>query len=196
MRTFAVVWSDSATQNSTGLDREGGTYPTWNQKFHTSVSNHFLRQKSSNIVIEIFCKTMMGNKPLGCARIPYSDILEGYGSPDSLHFLSYRITRPNGRRWGTVDLSVRFLEKINSSVRISKAETNIPGFSTKSRVNPSSGYHQGQQNYGISEANGQCAIGIPLSSLQPSHFLPQQIYGSTPSSHFGPHNISSYGQLF
>ncbi|GLJ55917.1 hypothetical protein SUGI_1200570 [Cryptomeria japonica] len=140
MRTYANVWSDCTTQNSTRVDRHGGRYPTWNDKFQMTVSKGFLKQKGSSLLVQIYCKTMLGKKRVGSTRMPYSDILEGYTPPDSIHFLSYRIRCPNGSPQGTLDLSIRFLDKIDPCLHSSRpqAEIKFPSFPSKSKKNASS----------------------------------------------------------
>ncbi|GLJ55924.1 hypothetical protein SUGI_1200660 [Cryptomeria japonica] len=158
MRTYSVVWSDSTAQKCTRIDREGGSYPTWNDKFQMTVTKGFLKQKGSAALVQIYCKTMTGNKRVGSARMPYSDILEGFTKPESIHFLSYRIRTPNGRPRGYLDLSVRFLEKIDPRLYNStpQFQMKFPAFPSKPII-PASSSGQGNRR----PQNGY-SIGIPL----------------------------------
>ncbi|XP_059070138.1 BON1-associated protein 2-like [Cryptomeria japonica] len=170
MRTYANVWSDPTNRNSTRVDRHGGSYPTWNDKFHMDVSKCFLQQKGSTLLIQIYTKTLLGKKRVGSARVPYADILEGFTKPDSIHFLSYRIRSRNGRPRGTLDLSLRFLDKIDQSLGPSRPQSEIkfPSFPSRSRINASS---NGECNNG---AVNSFAIGIPISQI--SYARPSQIF--------------------
>lgn len=178
MRTYAVVWSDSTTQNSTRTDRKGGRYPTWNDKFQTTVNKGFLQQKGSALLVKIYCKTMMGKKRVGSARMPYSDILEGYTPPDSMHFVSYRIRRPNGRPRGTLDLSVRFLDKMDPSIHNSRPQFQMkfPSFPSRQRTQASSS----SQGY---------AIGAPLSNSHSSMNSTNASYGYQHHGRLPPFNL-------
>ncbi|KAH9317184.1 hypothetical protein KI387_018953, partial [Taxus chinensis] len=158
MRTYARVWSDPSTQNSTRVDSQGGKYPNWNHKFHMPVCKRFLHKKGSTLLIQLYCKTMFGKKIIGSARMPYSDILEGYTSPDSIHFLSYRIRRPNGRPRGTIDFSVRFLVK-NEPWKPPQSEKKYPSFPYESKI------EEGRRSYG----NKGYAVGIPVSQSAYTH---------------------------
>lgn len=170
MRTYANVWSDSTTRSSTRVDRHGGSYPTWNDKFHMRVSKRFLQQKGSTLLIQIYSKTLLGKKRVGSAGVPYADILEGFSKPDSIQFLSYRIRSRNGRPRGTLDLSLRFLEKIDPSLRPSRPQSEIkfPSFPSRSRINASS---NGDCNWpplqraANNRAINGCTIGIPVSQF-------------------------------
>ncbi|GLJ55923.1 hypothetical protein SUGI_1200650 [Cryptomeria japonica] len=172
MRTYSVVWSDSTAQKCTRIDRgeRGGSCWKW--------IKGFLSQKGSAVLIQIYCKTMTGKKRVGSARMPYSDILEGFSKPESSHFLSNRIRTPNGRPRGYLDLSVRFLEKIDPRLCNSTAQfqKKFPGFPSKPII-PASSSRQGNRR----PHNGH-AIGIPLSTS----------YSSMNTANLGPAS-SSYG---
>ncbi|KAH9317185.1 hypothetical protein KI387_018954, partial [Taxus chinensis] len=189
MRTYARVWSDPSTQNSTRVDSHGGKYPNWNHKFHMPVCKRFLHKKGSTLLIQLYCKTMFGKKIIGSARMPYSDILEGYTSPDSIHFLSYRIRRQNGRPRGTIDFSVRFLEKINEAKwKPPQSEKKYPRFPSIIQASTS----HGSNNLGY-------AIGIPVSNLAYANHHPRgtaSYYSSAvPPSLFPPQNNGAFSDF-
>ncbi|GLJ55921.1 hypothetical protein SUGI_1200630 [Cryptomeria japonica] len=178
MRTYALVWTDSTAQKCTRIDREGGSYPTWNDKFQMTVNKELLKQKGSAVLVQIYCKTMTGKKRVGSARMPFSDILEGFTKPDSIHFLSYRIRTPNGRLRGYLDLSVRFLEQIDPRLYNStpQFQMKFPAFPSKPII-PASSSRQGNWR----PQNGN-TIGVRLSNS----------YSSLNTANLGPAS-SSYG---
>eukprot|EP01018_Ginkgo_biloba_P012562 Gb_28884 [translate_table: standard] len=177
MRTYASVWTDPNTQNCTRVDREGGRYPTWNEKLQMPVSQKYIQQKGSALIIQIYCKTVLGKKQVGWTKMPYSDVLEGYGKLDSVRFLSYRLRRPNGKPRGTVNFSLRFSQKIDQFLRISTPRADLlqfPDFSSKSKSHPNSSVnypnwqrHDRQRNAAPSTSY---AIGIPLSLVPQPQF--------------------------
>ncbi|KAJ7962326.1 BON1-associated protein 2-like [Quillaja saponaria] len=99
---YVVVRTDSNNIVTTRMDKEGGNYPSWNEKMVMDMSMHV-----RFITIEVQCKTVMGIRNIGMARIPVSDFVGGYLPENYLHFLSYRLRDPEGDQNGIVNLSVR-----------------------------------------------------------------------------------------
>lgn len=59
------------------------------------------------ITVEVQCKTSMGNKTVGVARVPVSDFVGEYVPQSYLHFLSYRLRDYKGEKNGIINISVR-----------------------------------------------------------------------------------------
>eukprot|EP01018_Ginkgo_biloba_P012561 Gb_28892 [translate_table: standard] len=111
MRTYAIVWSDPTTHNSTRIDRDGDTNPRWNDKLQLVLNPGLIHRKGSTITIEIYCKTRLRDKLVGWTKVPLSDIVHGEVRNNSPHFLSYRLKTAKGKPHGIINLSVRLLHK-------------------------------------------------------------------------------------
>ncbi|XP_028064927.1 BON1-associated protein 2-like [Camellia sinensis] len=100
---FVVVRTDSSPiSQSTNLDIDGGSYPTWNQTLLVDMPVH-----ARFLNVDVQCRSNSGDKVIGTARIPASDFAGGYFPENYLHFLSYRLRDSGGERNGIVNLSVR-----------------------------------------------------------------------------------------
>ena len=100
---FVVVRTDSSPiSQSTNLDIDGGSYPTWNQTLLVDMPVH-----ARFLNVDVQCRSNSGDKVVGTARIPASDFAGGYFPENYLHFLSYRLRDSGGERNGIVNLSVR-----------------------------------------------------------------------------------------
>ncbi|PIN21995.1 hypothetical protein CDL12_05295 [Handroanthus impetiginosus] len=93
-----VVRSDPFNSRSTGMDREGGSYPSWNEKLVME-----LPVRARFITVEAHS----GSKLIGTANIPVSDFAGGYLPENYLSFLSYRLRNANGEKNGIINLSVK-----------------------------------------------------------------------------------------
>ena len=116
---FVVVRTDSYNSRRTDMDTDGGSHPKWNQKLVVDMSMH-----AQFIMLEVQCKTSLGDKIVGTARIPVSDFVGGYVPESYLQFLSYRLRDRNGERNGIVNISVRV--KLPEYASCSRTELGIP----------------------------------------------------------------------
>ncbi|XP_077247523.1 BON association protein 2 [Tasmannia lanceolata] len=104
--TFVTVRSDSVNYQSTSVDRDGGSYPSWNEKLQLA-----LPDSVRSFTVDVNCKTGFGSSTVvGTCRIPMSDILEDYVPAYLIHFLSYRLRGRDGERNGIVNLAVRLVD--------------------------------------------------------------------------------------
>ncbi|KAG2725110.1 hypothetical protein I3760_01G051200 [Carya illinoinensis] len=99
---FAVIRTDSQPLCRTEMDKDGGSYPYWNEKHNVEIPQH-----ARFITVEVQCKTSVGDKTLGMARIPVSDFVGGFVPQSYLHFLSYRLRNSNEERNGIINVSVK-----------------------------------------------------------------------------------------
>ncbi|XP_043718058.1 BON1-associated protein 2-like [Telopea speciosissima] len=100
---FVIVRTDSLNQVATSIDSEGGSYPSWNQKLKPiSLPNSVLF-----ITVEVQCKTSLGMRSVGTAKISVSEFIGDYTPPQYLHFLSYRLRDRKGERNGIINFSVK-----------------------------------------------------------------------------------------
>ncbi|XP_073314085.1 BON1-associated protein 2-like [Primulina huaijiensis] len=95
---FVVVKSDPRNPISTGVDSEGGSYPSWNQKLEMELQSH---------VRFIAVEAHSGSKVIGSANIPVMDFSGGSLPENYLSFLSYRLRDANGEKNGIINLSVK-----------------------------------------------------------------------------------------
>ncbi|GAA0171640.1 hypothetical protein LIER_25624 [Lithospermum erythrorhizon] len=100
---FVVLRTDrNSSSQRTKIDKDGGSYPLWNDKFNMNFPMH-----ARHINIEVQCKTASGNSFIGSVNIPKTDFLGGYVPHGYLHFLSYRLRDRRGKRNGIINISVR-----------------------------------------------------------------------------------------
>lgn len=116
---FVVIRTDSQNSCKTDMDTEGGSYPAWKQKLVVDIPMH-----AQFITLEVQCKTSMGDKTVGTARIPVSDFVGGYIPDNYLHFLSYRLRDYSGERNGIVNISARV--KVPEYASCSRTEVGVP----------------------------------------------------------------------
>ncbi|MQK22030.1 hypothetical protein EI013_27060, partial [Escherichia coli] len=68
---FVTVQSEASNDvSTTKVDSEGGSYPSWNEKFVMDMPLH-----ARFITAEVKCKTSTGIKSVGMTRIPVSDFI-------------------------------------------------------------------------------------------------------------------------
>ncbi|KAJ4952712.1 hypothetical protein NE237_029544 [Protea cynaroides] len=103
--TFVIVTSDSNNQRSTSMDKDGGSYPSWNEKLEPLP----LPNSVNLITVEVQCKKSSGFRTVGTCKIPVSDLMADYTPAHYLHFLSYRLRDRNGERNGIINFSIRMV---------------------------------------------------------------------------------------
>lgn len=114
VRTFAVAWVDPSARQSTGVDKEGGTNPAWNETLSFTVPEASFHHPSARLTVEINHKgNLCGNTVLGTAHVPLAELLnDTYTNRNSGKTLfSYQVRRPSGRPQGSLNLSVRLGDK-------------------------------------------------------------------------------------
>ncbi|KAM3397661.1 BON1-associated protein 2 [Capsicum galapagoense] len=101
---FVNVKAEFSTCNiqTTKMDKEGGCFPTWNEKLIVDMPMH-----ARHLTMEVQCKTSSGIKTIGIAKIPTSDFIGGFFPEDYLHFLSYRLRNEKGEKNGIINFSLR-----------------------------------------------------------------------------------------
>ncbi|CAI0453051.1 unnamed protein product [Linum tenue] len=100
---FAVVRTDPSNSGSTRADRDGGSYPLWNEKVVVAMSVPMTK----SVTVEVQCRVGSGNRVVGSVAVPVSDFIGGLTPDDYLHFLSYRLRDPRGAKNGIVNFSAR-----------------------------------------------------------------------------------------
>ncbi|KAK9724579.1 hypothetical protein RND81_05G084000 [Saponaria officinalis] len=83
---------------STRVDKNGGSYPLWNDKIDLKFPCN-----AKEIIVQVCCD----NNLIGQTIIPAKDIIEDYIPSSYLHLLSYRLRDRQSRRNGIINLSIR-----------------------------------------------------------------------------------------
>ncbi|KAL6004507.1 hypothetical protein ACLOJK_005060 [Asimina triloba] len=155
---FATVRTtdSSGSCQATGVDRDGGSYPSWKEKLLVR-----LPPRDQSILVEVHCKTSRGAKAIGAVSIPMSEIQDDYVPPDQLHFLSYRLRKPDGVRNGIINLSIKMVG--SKEVKHPARTMSVVGPEFLNRPSPEGA--QQQQAVMASRCSDGIAIGIPVSTL-------------------------------
>ncbi|KAM3322904.1 BON1-associated protein 2 [Capsicum chacoense] len=101
---FVNIKAESSTCNAqtTKMDKEGGSFPMWNEKLIVDLPMH-----ARHLTMEVQCKASSGIKTIGIAKVPTSDFTGGFLPEDYLHFLSYRLRDGKGEKNGIINFSLR-----------------------------------------------------------------------------------------
>ncbi|RRT71911.1 hypothetical protein B296_00006491 [Ensete ventricosum] len=94
--------SDTHSQVATGVDRDGGGYPCWNEKLTMTLPPR-------SMSVGVYCRSKMGAgaaRAVAAAEVPVSDFL---WLEDYLHLLSYKLRDSNGVGNGIINFSVRVI---------------------------------------------------------------------------------------
>ncbi|CAK7348027.1 unnamed protein product [Dovyalis caffra] len=139
--SYVIARVDPHNYGSTKADFEGGSSPSWNEKLTLDVP-----YQTRFITLEVKCRTSSGDRVIGTASLPISDILGDYTPESYLHFLSYRLRDARGGRNGIINVSARVKMPIES---VSPAVTKNPvGYGCSSSwQQPTLGVPAGHQNY-------------------------------------------------
>ncbi|XP_043707999.1 BON1-associated protein 2-like [Telopea speciosissima] len=151
--TFVIVRTDSDNQRLTSMDKEGGSYPSWNEKLEPPLP---LPNSVQLITVEVQCNTFSGVKTVGTSKIPISDFIGDYTPPQYLHFLSYRLRDRNGERNGIINFSVRTIGSQSFAAAwpvLPPQPLGFPAVANK-KINAASGSG--------SESGSGTALGVPV----------------------------------
>ncbi|XP_042047873.1 BON1-associated protein 2-like [Salvia splendens] len=105
--SYVVLRSDPFNSRTTGTDREGGSYPAWNEKLlmELPANSRFLTVEAHS-----------GSRLVGAASIPVSDFAGGFLPVNYLSFLSYRLRDAHGAKNGILNLSVKVIGRPTPAV--------------------------------------------------------------------------------
>ncbi|PIA58277.1 hypothetical protein AQUCO_00500305v1 [Aquilegia coerulea] len=156
---FVTVETSPNHSRSTSMDSEGGSFPYWNKKLDVP-----LPYSVKHIRLDVKClSTTIGVRIIGSVSIPVSDILEDYVSPHCLHYVSYRLTSPNGYHNGIINFSIRMMGSEYSPPMLPKMG-NQQAAGNKSSYAYGSMLPSGIQASAPYESNGSTSVtGIPVS---------------------------------
>ncbi|KAJ6334908.1 hypothetical protein OIU77_024970 [Salix suchowensis] len=152
---YVIARVDPTNFGSTTAGFEGGSNPSWNEKLALDMSF-----QTRFITLEVKCKTSSGDRVVGTASLPLSDILGDYTPESCLHFLSYRLRDSRGEKNGIINVSARVKVPVES---MSPAVTENPVRSgcSSSWKQPALGVPVGHQK---SYYGGGVARGVPIWS--------------------------------
>jgi len=75
MKTYAMAWVHPDRKLTTRVDANGGTNPTWNDKFVFRVDNRFLHSDTSAIMIEIYALHWFRDVHVGTVRVLVGNLI-------------------------------------------------------------------------------------------------------------------------
>ncbi|CAN4091043.1 unnamed protein product [Withania somnifera] len=124
MKTYATVWVHPTRKLTTAVDAEGGSNPTWNDKFVFRVDEEFLRQDTSAVQIEIHCGHWFRDSLVGSVRILVGNLIPPPSRSHRNHhphnlgmrFVALQIRRPSGRPQGILNIGVALLDSTMRSM--------------------------------------------------------------------------------
>ncbi|GMI99040.1 BON ASSOCIATION PROTEIN 1-LIKE, BON association protein 2 [Hibiscus trionum] len=150
---FVVVSIDAFNSKTTKIDREGGSYPSWNDKLvmEMPVQTRFITLQVK------YCKgsSSGGEKVVGVARIPVTDFVGGYSPETCLQHLSYRLRDPKGLKNGIINVCLRLKESLHDCSSQAAAAAGSIGLGIPI---------DGRRDFGV-------VTGIPICSGYPSNAL-------------------------
>ncbi|KAL0724018.1 hypothetical protein Bca4012_038617 [Brassica carinata] len=117
-KTYAVAWVHPERKLTTRVDYNGGTNPTWNDKFVFRVDDEFLYADTSAVVIEIYALHWFRDVHVGTVRVLISNLIPpsrrpGYRTstpPQGMRFVALQVRRASGRPQGILNIGVGVLD--------------------------------------------------------------------------------------
>jgi Ca2+-dependent lipid-binding protein len=152
---YVIARIDPINYGSTKADFEGGCNPSWNEKLTLDMPF-----QTRFITLEVKCKTSSGDRVVGTASLPISDISGDYTPESYLHFLSYRLRDSRGEKNGIINVSARVKVQVES---MSPAVTKNPmrNGCSSSWQQPTLGVPAGHQKISY---YGGVVTGVPIWS--------------------------------
>ncbi|CAO2831998.1 unnamed protein product [Amaranthus hypochondriacus] len=121
MKTYAVAWVHPDRKLTTRVDNNGGTNPTWNDKFVFRVDNQFLQSDMSAIMIEIYALHWFRDKHVGTVRVLVGNLVppqtKAYNQNHiGMCFVALQIRRRSSRPQGILNIGVAVLDSTMRSM--------------------------------------------------------------------------------
>ncbi|CAL0318339.1 unnamed protein product [Lupinus luteus] len=129
---YVVVRAESLTSHTTAMTGHGsgGGFHSWNEKFTVDMAMH-----ANSITFEVKCKTDIGVRDVGVARIAISDFFGGLVPDQVLQFFSYRLRDWDGLPNGVINFSVRVVEPaLEEAEGVAASEKMVGGTSSSNNV--------------------------------------------------------------
>lgn len=137
MHTYAVAWVHPDRKLSTGVDTNGLTNPTWNDKFVFRVDDDFLESDTSAIMVEIYAVHWFKDVKVGSVRVLIDNVVPVLPNSQRFHhqryigmeFVALQVRRPSGRPQGMLNIGVAVLDSSMRSMPLySQLSSSAIGF--------------------------------------------------------------------
>ncbi|XP_039018896.1 uncharacterized protein LOC120150273 [Hibiscus syriacus] len=122
MKTYAVVWIKPDEKLATGVDQNGGTDPTWKDRFTFKVDDKFLNSEDAKIVVEIYAAAWVKDALVGSVKVLFNDIFHLRSVADAetnnsaRRTVTLQIRRPSGRPQGILKMEVALVDSTMRSM--------------------------------------------------------------------------------
>ncbi|KAK9671748.1 hypothetical protein RND81_12G051800 [Saponaria officinalis] len=121
MRTYATAWVHPERKLTTRVDTQGGTNPTWNDKFVFRVDSQFLKSDTSAIMIEIYALHWFKDIHVGTVRVLVGNLIPPQTRCHNqnhigMRFVALQVRRPSGRPQGILNVGVTVLDSTMRSM--------------------------------------------------------------------------------
>lgn len=136
MKTYAVAWVHPDRKLTTRVDSNGGTNPTWNDKFVFRVDNRFLQSDTSAIMIEIYALHWFRDVHVGTVRVLVGNLIPPQTRSFNqnhigMRFVALQVRRPSGRPQGILNVGVTVLDSTMRSMPLYRQlSTSAVGYQT------------------------------------------------------------------
>ncbi|GAB4843666.1 hypothetical protein Ancab_013630 [Ancistrocladus abbreviatus] len=134
MRTYAMAWVHPERKLTTRVDTNGGTNPTWNDKFIFRVDDDFLCSDMAAVMIEIYALHWFRDVHVGTVRVLLSNLIPPQTRshhPQNLgmRFVALQVRRRSGRPQGILNVGVTVLDSTMRSMPLyTQLDTSALGY--------------------------------------------------------------------
>lgn len=122
LKTYAVTWVNPDRKLRTKTHDQGGTNPTWNDRFVFRVDETFLNSDTSSVKIEISSVGWIRDNIVGYVRVMIKNLIPPeirQEKSSSRRFVALQIRRPSGRPQGILNVGVSLLDNTMRSMPLS-----------------------------------------------------------------------------
>ncbi|KAL6565325.1 hypothetical protein OROGR_002276 [Orobanche gracilis] len=154
LRAYAVAWINPGRKLRTGIDSQGQTNPTWNEKFVFRVNNRLLDSETSSVMIEIYAHGWLRDTPVGSVGVLIGNLIPPSVRQEksSRRFVALQIRRPSGRPQGILNMGVSLLDNTMRSMPLCR---ELGASETVGLPDPTDEKLQKENNYSINnQENG------------------------------------------
>ena len=114
MKVYALVsisgdpFIPAGKWNSTTVDYEGGTDPTWKTQFSFTLHDPSLHRNFQRLNFQFYCERSLGDKIVGEFSIPVKSLFDKVGNRDVSSSGCYPVTNSSGGEQGAVKFTFEF----------------------------------------------------------------------------------------
>ncbi|KAG4918350.1 hypothetical protein AAZX31_20G073300 [Glycine max] len=171
MRTYAIAWIDPDRKLSTRVDSQGGTNPTWNDKFVFRVDEDFLYDEESVITIDIYALHWFRDIHVGSAQVLSGDLFPPPTQPQKntykstgMQFMGLQVQRPSGRPKGILNIGAAIIDSSMRSMPLYTQNSPAVGYSHDDLNKPS---HQAKSELRRTKSDSSSMLGS--EAIAPEH---------------------------